>query len=521
MPTRLRIVAFNDVYALDNLPRMATLVREARAGVDRLLVTLAGDFLAPSVLSSLDNGRGMVACLNAIGVTHVTFGNHEDDIPHRELVARMGELDAIWLASNVHGLARPAPNHDVIAIGAAGVRVGLLGVTLTDPLIFRRPPFGARLEEPQPAALREVALLTGALGCAWVLALTHQTAEADRELAHALHGAPALVLGGHEHTPLDETLDGIRVLKAGQEATHAHVIDAEWPDGASTGGPRLAVRLEPVAGHAEDPAVRALVEHHLAPVRALATATLLEIAPGATLSSIGARARQTSVGELVCSRIRDALAAEACIFNAGGIRASRAYRDRFTFGDLEAEVPFDNAIVVVALPGSVLAEAIVSSRADAPREHGAFLQVDDAIHCDPVSGAVTHVAGAPLDPARAYRVALVRELCFGLDHIAPLSAFAAAHPEAVPPAGGFRTPKELLVRSFAVSLWNQLGGFAALDTNHDGRVDPAEVAAALSQRRHGEASERVGELIVHALDADNDDAVSADEAVAAGPDKPR
>src|SRR5690348_14439596 len=98
----LRIVAVSDVYTLENLPRLATLVRAARDGCDRLIVAVPGDFLGPSVLSSLDNGRGMVACLNAIGVTHVTFGNHEDDVPHRALLARMTELHATWLASNVH-----------------------------------------------------------------------------------------------------------------------------------------------------------------------------------------------------------------------------------------------------------------------------------------------------------------------------------------------------------------------------------------------------------------------------------
>lgn len=74
----LRLVCFNDVYTLDNLPRLLNLVRHHRAHspADRTLVTLAGDFIGPSMLSSLDKGRSMIECLNAIGVTHVIFGNH-------------------------------------------------------------------------------------------------------------------------------------------------------------------------------------------------------------------------------------------------------------------------------------------------------------------------------------------------------------------------------------------------------------------------------------------------------------
>jgi 2',3'-cyclic-nucleotide 2'-phosphodiesterase (5'-nucleotidase family) len=498
----LRIVAFNDVYALDNLPKLATLIAAARAGCDRLLVTLAGDFLAPSLLSSLDDGRGMVAILAAIGVTHVTFGNHEDDVPHAALLARIAELPVTWLATNVH-LERPLPVRDVIEIG--DVRVGLLGVVMIDPIVYRRPPFGATLEAPEPAALRETRALV-ADGCAWVLALTHQDADADRHLARALAGLPALVLGGHEHTPFDETIAGIRILKAGAEATHAWIVDATW---AAPGPPAVRARLEPTAGYADDPAVRALVDRVLAPVRALATATLLELAPGAVLSSIGTRRQQTSLGELVCSRLRDTLHAEACVFNGGGIRAARDYRDRFTYGDLETEIPFDNELVVVALPGAVLEHAIVESRAGAPEEHGSFLQVDDRIEV--AAARLVRVAGAPFDRARTYKVALVRDLCFGLDHIAPLIDFARAHPEVIPPPGGFRTPREVLVRSFAVSLCEQLGGFAALDGNHDGRTDADELAAAIARRDGGAPSHFAGEVLVKALDRDGDHAIEPGE----------
>lgn len=495
----LRIVAVSDVYSLENLPRFATLVRAARDGCDRLIVAVPGDFLGPSVLSSLDNGRGMVACLNAIGVTHVTFGNHEDDVPHRALLARMTELRATWLASNVHLRERELPDHDIVTAGDA--RIGLFGVVLADPVMYRGVPFGAMLDEPNAVALAQVARLTGEAGCAFVVALTHQAADADRTLARALRGKPVVVLGSHDHTPLDETIGEIHLLKAGSDATRAIVVDVVF-DG---GPPTVTARLEPVARHPEDPAVRALVDAQMAPVRALTRATLLDLAPGEVLSSVGARAKQTSVGTLVCSRIRDMLQADACVFNAGGIRGARDYRDRFTYGDLEAEVPFDNEVVIVAMPGRVLEQAIVTSRAAAPSEHGGFLQVDDRVRLD--GPALAEVAGASFSPDRTYRVALVRELCFGLDRIEPLVAFAKAHPEAVPPPGDARTPKELLVRSFAIALWRQLGGFVALDVDRDGKVTTEEVAAALV-REHRDASPMVAELVVHALDGDHDGSLS-------------
>ena len=120
----LRIIAVNDVYTLENLPRLRSLVEHhARTNpADALMVTLAGDFFAPSILSSLDSGQGMVDCMNAVGFTHVIFENHEDDIPLSELRLRIGELHATWLDTNVRDFVPPLPTHQVLEIGESGGR---------------------------------------------------------------------------------------------------------------------------------------------------------------------------------------------------------------------------------------------------------------------------------------------------------------------------------------------------------------------------------------------------------------
>ena len=72
----LRIIQINDVYELDNYPHFKTLVDEKSKGPHKTLVVLSGDFLGPSLLSSLDKGRSMVDTMMACGITHVCFGNH-------------------------------------------------------------------------------------------------------------------------------------------------------------------------------------------------------------------------------------------------------------------------------------------------------------------------------------------------------------------------------------------------------------------------------------------------------------
>lgn len=518
----LRIVAVNDVYTLEHLPRLASLIRVAREvdPADHLLVTMAGDFVAPSVLSSLDAGRGMVDCMNAVGFTHAVLGNHEDDVPPEELRARVRELHAACLGTNVRGFDPPLPVSEVVNVRAPGpqgreVRVGLVGIVMNDPTSYRRPPFGGvTLLPPNDAAIAEAERLRAA-GCGTILALTHQPMADDRALARRWPSFPVL-LAGHEHEATLVREGPTWIVKGGSDAVLAAVVDLAWPAEEPPNGaemPRVRVGLLEVAAYPDDPAVRARVAAHLAKVEALTSATLLVLAPGEELTSVGVRARQTSLGTLLATRVRDALGAEVGLFNGGGIRGSTTYRGGFSYGHLQNEVPFENEMVVVSLPGATLSAAVHASRARAPAESGGFLQVCSAVTVGP-DGDVTHVGGAPLDAERLYRVALVRNMFSGMDGNAPLLAVARERPELIPPLDSGRDVKLVLLESFAAGLWRNLGGFDLVDANHDGRVDGGELEHAIEKHTRGRAELAAG-IVMRALDTDHDERISREEAAVA------
>lgn len=442
MTVRLRIVGVNDVYSLAALPRLRSLVEHAQrvAPADRLLVTVAGDFLAPSLLSSLDGGRGMRAAFDALGATHVTLGNHEDDLPFADLVARLSELSATVVVSNATGLAVRHTRADVVDV--AGTRVGVLGLVEAEATFFRKPPFGgAKFASTIETARTEAAALRGA-GCAAVIALTHQRLPVDRALAAAR--VVDFVHGGHEHEGYLELEHGTPLAKAPMNAASAVLADLVLGPGEP---PKIDVRLEPVSAYPEHAAMRALVDRLLAPVVELEARTLFHIPPGETLSSAGSRHRETSLGTLVCSRLRDALEADAAIYNGGGLRGATEHVGAFSYADLRDELPFDNEVVVASLPGAVLRDAIRYSR-EKLTQTGGFLHVDDRAR---VSAAheLLRVAGAPLDPARLYRVALVRDLLLGMDAVAPLLEHARAHPEIVPTKLSGQEVKVALLRTLS------------------------------------------------------------------------
>jgi 2',3'-cyclic-nucleotide 2'-phosphodiesterase (5'-nucleotidase family) len=520
----VRIIAVNDVYSLANLPRLRTLVEHHRTNqpADLTLVMLAGDFVAPSILSSLDFGRGMVECLKMVGLTHAIFGNHEDDIPTEELRKRIVELGATWLSTNV-AFEPPLPASQVLTIGR--VRLGLVGVVMTDMAAYRRAPFGGAALSPANAAARaEAGRLMREELCTCVIPITHQTLEEDRALAFeqrdpALPHPPfPVIVGGHEHVVVLEEIEGVWLVKAAADAFHAAVIDLAWsaaePRPGEVDRPEVRIRIDDVSGYAEDPALRMLVDKHMSAVRELEDATLMTIDPGTILSSIGTRARQTSMGTLLCTAVRDALDSDGCVINGGGIRGARAYETRLTYGDVKTEMPFDNEIVVVTLPGRVLRDAVAASRSLAPAESGSFLQVDAGISVD-AHGLVTAVAGAPLDLDRGYHIALVRNLLAGLDRIEPLVRWAHEHPSHVPPAGCGRETKQILVEAFSIALWRAMGGFDAVDTDGDGLVTEAEVFAAITRGTGQAGSLLTAQLVIGALDTDHDHAISRTEGLGA------
>ena len=73
----LRLLMGNDVYLLANLARFKTCISTNKQQFPNVRALLPGEFLSPSTLSALDNGRGMVDVLNHVGLDYACIGNHE------------------------------------------------------------------------------------------------------------------------------------------------------------------------------------------------------------------------------------------------------------------------------------------------------------------------------------------------------------------------------------------------------------------------------------------------------------
>jgi len=413
----LTFLQINDVYAttpidgVGGLARVATIKRRLAAGGHPVILALAGDFLSPSVASSVFKGEQMVAALNAAGLDLATFGNHEFDFGVAVLAKRMSESTFQWVVSNVvDGRTGGAIGNSVpyVLRDIGGFKVGFVGLCLTTSQIAPGVRGDFRFVDPMRAAAQYIPLLRRR-GANVIVAITHLTFAEDRALV-ARFPQIDLVIGGHEHFPIASVENHALISKAGSDAKFVARIDINRAPG---GGVERFYELMPVTGAIPD-------EPDTAKVVADYESRLgkeLDAVVGSTstpLDATGARLTQeTALGNLVADALRADVDADVGLANAGGVRGDRVYpAGPITRRTLLAMHPFGNVVCKIAVSGRVLLDALNSGVSKLPAAAGQFPQVSGVTMKVDVRGppgnrlSEVRVNGEPLDVNKTYTVGL-------------------------------------------------------------------------------------------------------------------
>lgn len=491
---RLRIIHVNDVYSLENFPRLKACIDTHRKSCRNLFVTLAGDFLAPYLLSSLDQGVGMVDCLNRVGIDILCFGNHESDVPYEALENRIAEFKGVWLNSNMpEFLPRLPESHVVNLVGEDGTPsarvVGFMGLLIGGGKFastYREDAMGGAAASIIPV-LEAHGAVTSRIhaqhpNCDAVVPLTHQDQAEDERLA-AMDMYP-VILAGHDHEVTNVSIKGCPVVKAGQDAINAAVVDMLWLAGSPRKArPQVSVRFERMQDYPPDPELPMTVDRWMAPVHELEVATIAHLEPavlaelpGGVLSSKDTRFGPSSMASFLATAIRANEHAEVAVINGGAVRGEKEYSVEITYADLKNECPFPSENVVAKISGRTLATAVRESRAPwlepgGPKEASSALHIDSGCVCtlEESGWELTSVNGEMLQPDRLYTV-----VCdsYDLKKLSALSSWAAEHPELIPPADAGRPTLPILVEYFCNAMWRTI-----VDENGDGQVEGAEIEA--------------------------------------------
>ena len=408
----------NDVYTTlpidgqGGLARVATLKQNlAREGRTPFLV-MAGDFLSPSVASSLFKGEHMIAALNAAGLDLATLGNHEFDFGDDLLIQRMHEATFQWVVSNVVDTKTNQP------IGGAApylvktfgtLKVGFIGLCLNTGEITGDKLSHTRILDPLTAAARYLPMLKQA-GATVVVAVTHLTIADDRALVEQYPDID-LVIGGHEHYVITAIERRSLISKSGSDAKSVARIDVTQRPGGTI--ERFYELLPITSALPDEPKTAAAIASYESRL-----STALETVAGATrvpLDGISQhlRSTETNLGNLVADAIRADAKADISIANGGSIRGNRVFpAGPLTRRTLIEIQPFDNVICVLALPGRVVLEALNHGVSSLPTANGMFPQVSGlTMSVEPSAPPGDRVRdvkvnGQPLEANKIYTVAI-------------------------------------------------------------------------------------------------------------------
>ena len=441
-PIEFILLQLNDVYEISPLDagrvggiaRVAGIYEQLKRKNPHTLAMLSGDFLSPSLISSLSEtiegrrkriaGAQMVDALNAAGLDYATFGNHEFDTDGSSLQQRLDEANFTFVSSNVkHRTAdqaqpftqrgRPIPDYTVHTFESdtgRSLRLGIMGLTLPfnqqkyvhydDVFDAARTSFDAVSQESD-----------------LVVAITHLTLEDDIHLAEALPDL-ALIVGGHEHTDTLTVVGSTPIAKADANARTVYIHWITYYP--ATGETDVWSQLMPVT---DDIAPAPEAGRLVAEWESRADQLIREMGYEANdaIASFqtpldgresAIRNEQTSLGRLIACAMLDAdSTAEFAFLNSGGIRIDDQVQGQILQRDILRTLPFGGSLVHGQFRGDVLERVLRAGLITNKNEGGYFQTTANVAR----RGDAFFIDGAPIEADETYEAVLPEFLSLGLE----------------------------------------------------------------------------------------------------------
>jgi 2',3'-cyclic-nucleotide 2'-phosphodiesterase (5'-nucleotidase family) len=434
----ITILHTNDIHShLDNLPRLATAVAEARhkAGKDNTLLLNAGDAMSGSIYFKLYHGQAVLWFLNYLGYDAMCLGNHEFDEGLDTLSAFVESAGFQIISANIEFPAESTLGATVtpwLIVEKNGQRYGVFGLLTEETTTILGPGAGITISDPVAAARLAVAELEKA-GINKIIALTHIGWNEDLKLAAAV-GDIDIIVGGHSHTlpesypaVVDDDGSPTLVVQAGDYARYLGCLNVSF-DSAGTVKDWTGSQIIPLDETvAEDPACSIKLAEYRAPVADM----LAKVIGSAGVDLDGARddvrTRETNLGNLVADSMLDKAGLTGtgiAITGGGGIRDSIP-AGKITLEQAMAVLPFDNYLVTFDLTGAQIIAALENGVSQVEDVQGRFPQVAGLrFTWDPsappgnrvISAEVNKADGyVPVDPRAVYTVVTTNYLAQGGD----------------------------------------------------------------------------------------------------------
>jgi 5'-nucleotidase len=446
---------------------MATLVKELAEGHKNTIFVAAGDLIGASpLLSAMFHDEPTIESLSMMGLALASVGNHEFDEGKDELKRMQnGGCHPVdncqgphpFAGAKFHYLAASTvetatgktifPPYEVREFD--GIPVAFIGLTLKGTSGIISPSSAAGLQfRDEAETVNALVPELKARGIEAIVVLIHEggyptgnynecpaISGAIVDIVKKFDRAVDIVISGHTHQPYVCNIDGRLVTSADKYGTLVTAIDVTLDpksrDIVSTKADNIIVRSNTLAKDPEQSALIAAYDKLAAPIGNRRAGSVT-----ATLSRLPNESGESSLGDIVADAQLAATASAAnggavvAFTNPGGLRADLAAKDDgvVTYADVFASQPFRNQLVTLTLTGNLIKTMLEQQWLDPKRPRilqvskgFAYVWDDNKPFGERVIASSISLDGAPVDPAKSYRVTVNNYLSTGGDGFTALT----------------------------------------------------------------------------------------------------
>lgn len=406
------------------MARLATLVKRVRAENEKAgrktFLLVAGDILQGTPMSTVFMGEPDVKCLNAMGVTAMTVGNHEFDfgLENFQKLRKLARFP--FLSSNIvwKDTKKLVDAPFVTLPLTKRISLSVIGVTTRELLTTTKPSNVEKLEvlEPVESVKRYYSALQRR---GPVILLSHSRFSSDREIAEAVPGLVAII-GGHDQLLFNprRQVGPVSVFQAFEKGKYLGRVDLAVDRRSRQARITSWTYLPVTAEVAEEPEVKALVESYHQKL----DESFKEVIGENRIFLDGERERiryeETNLGDFLTDIMCEFTGAQTALLNAGSIRASLDVGP-ITVEEIFKVMPYANELLVMELSGEdlrwALTRAVQGARED---EDGGFLHFSGLqvrVRGKSVVEVLVGPDKKPLQPEQTYTVAVTDFMAAGGD----------------------------------------------------------------------------------------------------------
>ncbi|QNU66170.1 bifunctional metallophosphatase/5'-nucleotidase [Ruminiclostridium herbifermentans] len=406
----------DEVSTIMGLPLLNSFVKEERAKDENTLLLDCGDLFHGSNEANINDGEGVVECVNLMGYDAMVPGNHDFNFGFDRLLEIRSEINFPILSANVYKDGKQVfDEYKIFEVN--GKKIGVFGLTTPFSTNFVHDNT-ITFDDPAKCAKRVVSELKGKVDA--IVLLSHLGDDNDERLIQEVDGID-LLLCGHYHYLYESVkkINNTYMAEAGSFTTHLGVADMYFKDGKVA---KVDWKVKTTTDRSkEDAELKKVADiYH---EKALESAKIKVGSSDVVLNGIRTqvRSKETNLANLLADSMREKAGADLTLMNGGGIRESlpQGELNMYQIGKM---LPFVNSLVVVEMKGDMIYKALERGLRGYPTVfNGGFLQVSGisyVIDASKIAGerlvSVTK-DGAPLDKEKTYKVATNDYLFYGGD----------------------------------------------------------------------------------------------------------